>query len=84
MARFLAIHDVSGLTEEEFDAHIASGQTRRVSLREPLPAFLEYVTVRADSNGRMVFLPDIYDYDPWNQDDIAGDRSGQSKDQRYN
>ena len=52
------------LTEAEFDAVLETERTRRVSLKSPIPAFLEYVTVKSAGQGRLGFLPDVYG---WNR-----------------
>jgi hypothetical protein len=52
------------LTEDEFDKVLASERSRRVHLKSPIPAFLEYVTVQSAGQGRLAFLPDVYG---WNR-----------------
>jgi len=37
--------------------------TRSVDLPEPVPVLLWYRTLRAETDGRLVFLPDIYTRD---------------------
>ena len=57
------------LTEDEFDAVLATERTRRVPLKSPIPAFLEYVTVKSAGQGRLGFLPDVYG---WNRSKPRG------------
>ena len=42
----------------------ASGKTRTIVLRQPLPVLILYWTAAADGDGRVQFLPDIYGRDP--------------------
>lgn len=50
-------------TVETLDAAIASGKTRSVSLKKPLPVLVLYWSVTFDGDGRLEFLPDLYGRD---------------------
>jgi murein L,D-transpeptidase YcbB/YkuD len=43
---------------------IASRQTTRLTLEDPLPIYMVYWTAIADSEGNVEFRPDRYDRDP--------------------
>lgn len=43
---------------------IASGQTQRVPLDEPIPVYMLYWTTHVEKDGAVEFLPDRYDRDP--------------------
>ncbi len=43
---------------------IATGETQRLELSEPLPVYVLYWTAFADTDGAMEFRPDRYDRDP--------------------
>lgn len=62
LARTLIVED-GALTPGEFDTKLASGTTQRVRLKHPMPAYIEYVTVKVDEQGRIGFLPDVYGLD---------------------
>lgn len=50
-------------TVEALDAAIATGRTRTVFLKKPLPVFVLYWSVTFDRDGRVEFLADLYDRD---------------------
>jgi murein L,D-transpeptidase YcbB/YkuD len=45
------------------DALVASGRTETVFLEKPMPIMLLYWTAEPDAEGRVSFLPDVYDRD---------------------
>jgi L,D-transpeptidase YcbB len=53
---------------DSVDTALAGPASRRVALPRPIPVIVEYVTVMADQDGTLWFLPDIYgrDGDPIN------------------
>lgn len=53
---------VLGSTIEEVDSYVASGKTRQVRLKEPLPVFLLYLTAVAEGD-QVYFRRDIYNRD---------------------
>jgi murein L,D-transpeptidase YcbB/YkuD len=48
---------------EKIDEVIATQQTTRVLLPEPIDILLIYWTCGIDRNGKLFFVPDIYDRD---------------------
>ncbi|QIK38235.1 L,D-transpeptidase family protein [Caldichromatium japonicum] len=46
------------------DRVLEGTQTRHISLAQPLPVLLYYLTARADASGRVEIRPDIYGRDP--------------------
>jgi murein L,D-transpeptidase YcbB/YkuD len=59
----LALDDPAWTTQALLDA-AATGKTRTISLRRPLPVLILYWTAAADADGRMRFVPDVYEQDP--------------------
>jgi len=59
----VALLAAQGGSAASIDAAIATGQTRRVALRKPVPVFVVHHTVRASPDGRAAFHPDIYGWD---------------------
>jgi murein L,D-transpeptidase YcbB/YkuD len=53
----------AGWSAETLSAAIDMGDTRRVTLDQPMPVFLFYWTAYAGPDGRMIFYPDPYDWD---------------------
>ena len=52
----------SGLSKRRFERKLDSGKARKIKLRRPLAAFLDYVTVvPGPEKGQLVFLPDVYE-----------------------
>lgn len=62
LARLL-LDDETQWNAAAFDAAIAAGETRNVSLREPVPLLIAYWTVDVGPDGQFAFRPDIYDRD---------------------
>ena len=62
LARELVVRD-GAATAEEFDRKLDSLKTGWIDLRTPVPAFLEYVTVVVDEQGRVGWKPDLYGHD---------------------
>jgi murein L,D-transpeptidase YcbB/YkuD len=50
-------------TEDAIRAAMAAGKTRFVTLAEPIPVLVFYVTTVVDPEGRLLFLPDPYGHD---------------------
>ena len=48
---------------ERLDAVVASGRTQTVFLEKPMTVMLLYWTVEPDAEGRVTFLPDVYERD---------------------
>ena len=59
----LALDDPAWTTQALLDA-AATGKTRTIVLRKPLPVLILYWTAAVGSDGRVQFLPDIYGRDP--------------------
>jgi len=59
----LALDDPAWSTQALLDA-AATGKTRTVVLKKPLPVLILYWTASADAEGRVHFLPDVYGRDP--------------------
>ncbi len=51
------------VTREEIDAILESGQTRTLSIAEPLPVYITYFTAVSDGLGGVAILDDIYNRD---------------------
>lgn len=62
LGRELAVAD-GAVTAEEYDRKLNSMKTVWIDLATPFPAFLEYVTVVPDEQGRLAFKPDLYGHD---------------------
>ncbi|MFL6674823.1 MAG: murein L,D-transpeptidase [Massilia sp.] len=50
--------------EDEIEAAMEPGRTRRVDLRAPIPVVIFYSTATIDSEGKARFAPDVYQRDP--------------------
>ena len=59
----LALDDPAWSTQALLDA-AATGKTRTIVLKKPLPVLILYWTASADADGRVRFLPDVYGRDP--------------------
>lgn len=46
------------------EAAIATGKTRTIMLKEPVPVLIFYWTAAVDADGRVTFSPDVYKRDP--------------------
>ncbi len=53
----------NGMSEAQVVAILRRERERAITLREPIPVFIEYNTVTVDEEGRVGFLDDIYRYD---------------------
>ncbi len=51
-------------TRSRLESEAASGQTRTIPLREPLPVLILYWTAAVDLHGELHFYPDVYGRDP--------------------
>jgi murein L,D-transpeptidase YcbB/YkuD len=49
---------------EALNAAIATGATRTIMLKNPLPVLILYWTAATDADGRVTFRPDVYGRDP--------------------
>ena len=52
-----------GWTKEQLDALLASGKTKSISLAEPVPIVITYLTASVDESGTVFFYRDIYGWD---------------------
>ncbi|GHC38641.1 L,D-transpeptidase family protein [Aidingimonas halophila] len=59
----LLLDDERRWDREAINSIIDKGDTRHVSLNDPVPIILHYWTVNADENGMLSFKPDIYERD---------------------
>jgi len=59
----LALDDPAWTTQALLDA-AATGKTRTIVLRKPLPVLILYWTAAVHRDGRVRFLPDVYGRDP--------------------
>jgi murein L,D-transpeptidase YcbB/YkuD len=59
----LALDDPAWTTQALLDA-AATGKTRTIVLRKPLPVLILYWTAAVGGDGRVSFLPDVYGRDP--------------------
>lgn len=59
----LALDDPSW-TADGLAAAASSGKTRTIVLKKPLPVLILYSTASPDPEGRVRFLPDVYERDP--------------------
>lgn len=51
-------------TTQSLEAAIATGTTRTIMLKQPIPVLILYWTAAADADGRVNFRPDVYGRDP--------------------
>ena len=60
-----AVHVLAkdGWTEEQLDAQLASGKTQSITLAEPLPMVVAYLTAEVDDSGTVFFYRDVYERD---------------------
>ena len=61
-----------GMTREEIDMQIESGETRTVALEEPLPVYIVYWTAESGDGGGVHFYRDIYERDAGALDALQG------------
>jgi murein L,D-transpeptidase YcbB/YkuD len=59
----LLLEDQAGYSRGEIDTIVASGETRTVFLKEPLPVLLQYLTAAELESGQFRFHRDIYKRD---------------------
>jgi murein L,D-transpeptidase YcbB/YkuD len=59
----LALDDPAWTAQTLLDA-AANGKTRTIVLRHPLPVLVLYWTAAVDPDGRVRFVPDVYERDP--------------------
>ena len=57
------ILESEGITREDIESKIDSGETTSVKLEEPLPVYIVYWTATVDESGKIHFYNDIYDRD---------------------
>jgi murein L,D-transpeptidase YcbB/YkuD len=55
--------DTPGWTRARLEAEVATGRTQSVRLARPLPVLVLYWTASVDAQGRVRFLPDVYQRD---------------------
>lgn len=53
----------AGIDRDRMDRLLASGEVREVKIDPPVPIFVEYNSVGVDSQGRIEFFSDVYQYD---------------------
>lgn len=56
----LLLEDQAGYSREDIEALVATGETRTVFLKEPLPVLLQYLTAAELEEGQFRFHRDIY------------------------
>lgn len=59
LARYL-LRDDPAWPNARLDAHLASGGTERITLRQPIPVHLVYDTAWVDADGTVQFRADVY------------------------
>ena len=59
----LVLNDPEHWDRAQIERAVATGETRTVHLKTPLPVLVLYWTASVDAQGRMRFLPDIYNRD---------------------
>lgn len=62
LARFV-LDGLPGWDEAQIRDAMASGKAQEVLLKAPIPVLIFYITVYVETDGRLVFLPDIYGHD---------------------
>ncbi len=62
LARFV-LQDQPEWTEARIREAMAKGSSATLRLRDPLPVVIAYRTVLVETDGRVLFLPDIYGHD---------------------
>jgi murein L,D-transpeptidase YcbB/YkuD len=62
LARFV-LSDLPEWSAARIDAAMVAGSNRIVNLPSPIPVVVFYTTAIADSEGRALFLPDVYAHD---------------------
>lgn len=66
LARFILTRDDlknQKITRDSLDSIVARREHYPIALRKPIPVQIDYITVVADSSGRMIFYTDIYERD---------------------
>ncbi|MEY6431594.1 L,D-transpeptidase family protein [Thioalkalicoccus limnaeus] len=71
----LVLDEPARWNAESFQEIVASGQTRVVRLKEPLPVLLSYWTAEAGEPGQVRFRPDIYARDQQVLEALDGGRA---------
>jgi murein L,D-transpeptidase YcbB/YkuD len=64
LARFV-LQDEPEWTEERIRETMAQGKSSTLRLRHPVRVLVAYATVVVKDHGKIHFLPDLYDHDPW-------------------
>ncbi|HEV8254731.1 MAG TPA: L,D-transpeptidase family protein [Vicinamibacteria bacterium] len=57
------LKDQSGWTRDRIAAAMHSGREQHVALKRPIPVYILYETARADRDGTVYFLDDVYGHD---------------------
>lgn len=73
LARFV-LASQSEWTEATIREAMTAGETRFVKLVEPVPVLIYYVTTIVETDGRVLFLPDVYGHDRTLADTLAASR----------
>ena len=64
--------DEPGIDRRRIDEILASGTAAVIALQRQVPVYFTYVTAWAETNGQVVFRPDIYGRDGLRE--LSGDR----------
>lgn len=64
LAYYLLTKDDPEWNVLRIDSIIASGRTMQVTLKKPVPVYIEYFTAWVDETGRLQFREDVYKRDP--------------------
>jgi len=59
----LLLEKAAGITPENGRAILAKEELREITLKTPVPIFVEYNSVGLDEKGRVMFFSDVYGYD---------------------
>lgn len=60
---YFLLDEVVGMKQAEADSLLATGDTKVVEMKTPVPIFIEYNSVGIDDEGRAMFFSDVYGYD---------------------
>ncbi len=72
LARFILEKDQNAFVPQ-IEETLQKRQTIKVDLNKPVPIYIEYITVKADQNGKAIFYEDVYNMDKETLTQIAAD-----------
>ena len=72
----ILLRDASDWTPDRVRQTVASGRRTIVSLPDPVPVHITYLTAGADIDGKLQFREDVYDRDTALIDALFGPRAG--------